>query len=488
MRVSEHYELGLNQPALEFLDVELSTDTRVFVDPYAFRFIEADWAQEAVSLLQDFYTEVLHAVRAGDRIAATKLMSQLGEPNEAHLGLSKGPSRGSGVADGLAGALYDAFTSSSAVLNGVVDELEESVLFIENIGHDRLSDMTINIVRAPLVQFTQDMCEQYDIPMTPGVDSGPMWDRHRHDWVAKHVKLPMPSGKLLLIPKAVVRKNNTFDPGEYLQHFVLPYLQRRELDSPASRLIQQRASKKGKPGDLFVTKKSIREERARTAGDDNAKLWNTEATTERPELLASYRQAASRKTQPPSHEDLARATDTPLPDWHDLLRAVVEVQPGQAGADDYHRAIQHLLNTLFFPALTTPRREFQIHDGRKRLDIMYANQAESGFFHWIREVQKVPCGQVVVECKNYTGALSNPELDQLTGRFSPMRGQLGLLCYRGFEDEKENVIRRCRDAALDQRGFVLPLDDEDLKTLIEKRKVSGETDFEFLLERFNKLI
>jgi hypothetical protein len=488
VRVSDHYQLGVSQPVLEFLDVDLSTDTKVFVDPYAFRFVETGWAREATALLQDFYSQVSHAVRTGDHGQAMYLLASLSEPNEAHLGLSRGPSRGSGVGGGLAETLIDAFTSSPAIAMGMADELEESVLFIDNIGHDRLSDMTINIVRRPLIDFTQEMCERYGINLVPGLDSGQMWDRHRHEWRAEHVDLPMPGGKLLLVPKAVVRKTNTFDPGEYLQHFVLPYLQRRELDTPDSRLVQRRAPKRGKPGDLFVTKKSIREDREKRTGGDAAKPWNTEVTAERPELLSSYRKAARKKSEPPSHEDLARATATPPPDWQDLLRAVQEVAPGRDGADDYHWAIQNLLNALFFPALTSPEREFEIHEGRKRVDIRYVNQAESGFFHWVREVHHVPSSLVVVECKNYTGPLSNPEFDQLTGRFSRERGQLGVLCYRGFADEKDKVMRRCHDAALDGRGYVLPLDDEDLRRLVDTRDETGETQFEFLIERFVQVI
>lgn len=488
LRISEHYNLGVNQPVLEFLDVDLEADTKVFVDPFAFRFIDTPWANEAVSLLQDFYGEVLHAVQHRDERRAVTLMSQLGEPNEAHLGLSQGESRGSGVAGGLAHTLYDAFASSDAVASGLVEDLEESILFVDNIGHDRLSDMTINIVREPLISFTQQMADQYDIELVPGLNSGPMWNRHSHMWVAEHVELPMPRSKLLLIPKAVVRKSGTFDPGEYLQHFVLPYLQHRELSLLNSPLVQQRAPKRGRPGEFYVTKKSLRDQRGGARGENSAKPWNTEVTAQRPELLEQYRRAASAKTEPPSHETIALATDTPLPDWEDLLRAVREIPAGPAGANAYHRAVQHLLDALFYPALTTPRREFRTHDGRKRLDIMYANQAQTGFFKWIRDSQHVPSGQVVVECKNYSGPLSNPEFDQLTGRFSPARGQLGLLCYRGFADTKASVLQHCRDAALDQRGFVIALDDEDLFRLVESRDASGETQFEFLLERFNELI
>ncbi|CAI9393114.1 hypothetical protein MICABA_02338 [Microbacterium sp. T2.11-28] len=135
-----------------------------------------------------------------------------------------------------------------------------------------------------------------------------------------------------------------------------------------------------------------------------------------------------------------------------------------------------------------PKRELTIHGGRKRIDIVYINLAQHGFFQWLHTAGAVPAGQVVVECKNYSKALKNEEFDQLTGRFSPFRGQFGFLCYRGGADDRAAVVARCRDAALDHRGFVIALDDSDLSALVNARKGDESEMFEFLLSRFRELI
>jgi hypothetical protein len=483
MRVSEYYRLGVTQPVLEFLDVDVVTDTKVFVDPHAFTYLSSDWGRECVSLLQDFYGEVLDAVRAGDRTRGNYLLGRLSEPNEVHLGLSSGASEGSGVASGLATDIFDALATSRAMTSGLLADVEDTMLFVIGIGHDRISDMTINIVRRQLIQFTQDVCSVYGIPQVTGLNSGPMWDRRSHRWTATHVSLPMPNGKLMLVPKSVVRQTPIFDPGSYLTHFVLPYLQHVELVT-GSRLVKTRSSKKLR-GERYVTKKSIRE---RDGKGKSQKEWNTEATEASPEILDRYRAAKASETQPPSHEEFAIVTGTDAPDWDALLEAVLAIPSGKKHADDYHRAVMHLLSALLYPALDMPVREFKIHDGRKRIDIVYTNLAEDGFFHWLHGAGGVPSGSVVVECKNYTGPLANPEFDQLTGRFSPMRGQFGLLCYRGFKDDKASVVQHCRDAALDGRGWVIALDDEDLRVLVESRKAGDDTTFRYLLDRFRQLI
>jgi hypothetical protein len=175
-----------------------------------------------------------------------------------------------------------------------------------------------------------------------------------------------------------------------------------------------------------------------------------------------------------------------MPDWDALLGQVRMLRPGRDDATLYENAIQDLLYALFYPALTHPESQSPIHEGRKRVDIRFTNVATHGFFHWLILHYRAP--YIWVECKNYRQEIGNPELDQLSGRFSPVRGQFGLLFCRSFDD-KDAFMQRCRDTALDQRGYIVPLDDSDLSLLVdERRDVSQEADFELLKDRFERLV
>jgi hypothetical protein len=161
---------------------------------------------------------------------------------------------------------------------------------------------------------------------------------------------------------------------------------------------------------------------------------------------------------------------------------------GLKSATAYHHAVEALLTALFYPALDQPRREFPIHEGRKRIDITYTNVASEGFFDWVNRVQSAPAPSVFVECKNYGRDLSNPEIDQISSRFSPLRGRLGFLAHRGFGD-KDLLVQRCRDTALDHRGFIIVLDDDDLESLVQERKQNpNSVSFKTLCRRFDELV
>lgn len=134
------------------------------------------------------------------------------------------------------------------------------------------------------------------------------------------------------------------------------------------------------------------------------------------------------------------------------------IASGDDGATPYHRLMIGVVEFIFYPSLEHPRKELEIHQGRKRIDIVMENAAHTGIFFNIPNVRRIPSSYVPFECKNYGREVGNPELDQIAGRFGANRGQVGFLCCRNFED-RARFIERCRDTFRDGRGIVLPLDD-----------------------------
>ena len=77
---------------------------------------------------------------------------------------------------------------------------------------------------------------------------------------------------------------------------------------------------------------------------------------------------------------------------------------------------------------------------------------------------------------------------QLAGRFSPRRGNFGILVCRTIAD-KATFAARCRDTADDGRGYIIGIDDDDLATLVQACAAGGEDDpLRLLRGRFNALV
>jgi len=90
---------------------------------------------------------------------------------------------------------------------------------VEGIDRDRISDITTNLIREPLIHYTQDMCRHYGMPLVNDVASGPLWSPTERRWTnGTYVKLPRtPTGRLMLVPKTIVRRKLDFDPRRWRQ-------------------------------------------------------------------------------------------------------------------------------------------------------------------------------------------------------------------------------------------------------------------------------
>ena len=476
MRISEIYKLNRSQPSLDFVDIDVEKDTPLFITPTALKALPSEWSAECIFLIQDFFSHILKLIRTGKHDEAKKLLSMLQEPNETCLGLSKGKPMGRAIGKILAGKLWESLSESNAVITGLLEDLEETSLFVERISVDIISDITTNIIREPLIQYTQETCKWYEIPMKECIDVGPIWDHSEHKWTRKTMKLPVVKGmEVLLVPKAIVRRCLDYDPGEYYRDYVLTHMRKVEFDAKSD-LIQVL-----KNGNERVTKKSLRKKYG-TGKEANVRL-----TRKYPEILERYKEDKKEESLSIllSHEEISSIEKSRTVNFTSLVESVVNLSPGRDTAGEYERRVEAFLSPLFYPSLTSPNRQMELHEGRKRVDIAYINSANSEFFYWLKGKYAAP--NIFVECKNFTGEVGNPELDQLSGRFGPSSGKVGILVCRRFEN-KEKFFQRCQDTEKDDRGFIIPLDDEDLKVLVKEREEGKLFKREGLLwERFNRL-
>jgi hypothetical protein len=476
-RVSEHFALGLSQPQLDFVDVDVETDTALYVDPHALRQLRTEWGRECVDLLRAYFGCVLDAIRSGDNARARELLGQLREPNQTRLGLSRGLPAGHALGRELAEDVREQLTRSAALRTGLIKDLEDTILMIPLIGRDLISDITTNVIRKPLIRYTQDTCEDLGIPIDENVSAGPVWDPATEEWSAGYADLPwVGRHALLLVPKVIVRRRMDFEADDYYDRYIIPFLQEEEIRAGTELVRLLKGT-----GEPRVDKKDVKEKYPK------GKAFNEAMTRAHPQLLRSYRRAKGRHAPPAiPHDALAGITGTPPPDFDALLAAITAITPGNAGAGRYHRAVEALLTPLFYPSLTGLLHEAEIHAGRKRIDIRFDNTANDGFFDWLGGRYTAP--YVFTECKNYAEDPHNPALDQLAGRFSPRRGNFGLLVCRTIAD-KDTFAARCRDTADDGRGFIIGLDDADLGELVAARLADDKRDpLRLLRRRFNALV
>jgi len=472
--LSEHFGLNRTQAELDFVDVPIDGDLALFVDPFAFTVRDDAWSFECNESVLSFFSAALDCVRRGNDARGQLLLDKLSEPNETHLGLSSGRPQGRGVSGKQALDLYEHLKDSKAAQTGILSELADCDLFVEGIGPDKISDITTNIIRAQLISYTREQCKLHGIPLRHGVPSGRVWNFRSERWEELYVDLPVVhSTKLLLVPKASVRWSLSFSPQKYYRHFVLTYLQ---SEFPEQSLALAEALRRGA---RYPTKKELEEEYPFSKG------FLAEFSQKHPDVLDEYKKAVGVPREI-SNEELLEGFDSGK--FAGILKEKLRtIPPGPDHATDFHLFILGVLEFIFYPDLIYPQSEFPIHQGRKIIDIKFTNAAREGFFFGARFNPGTRAINVFTECKNYSHDPANPELDQLSGRFAPQRGRLGLLVARDFKN-RELFVRRCRDTVHDDRGFIIPLVDNDVLELLDyiEQDTSDEIGT-FFVKRFDEI-
>lgn len=465
--------LGLNrgQPALDFVDIDLETDTPLFLDPAAFYEGEGRFAEQCSRDLEEFFDAVLHAAGQRDWNLGLRLLRGLSEPDEIHLGFSSGRPAGRGIGEKQARQIFSAILASRAISTGLITDLNDTLMFIPGIGPDKVSDITTNVLRKRLIAYTQEQFELLGVPIEDEMPTGLLWDSVKADWTESYDYIPVIRGqKILLVPKRYVKYAYDFTKAsqQYYDGYVASFIRQREL-ATMGKLVKFRVwSDEHK--EPWVYKEDIEREVPRN------KNSVADFSIQNPEVYDRFKDAFF-KFDPMSVHAIVAAQG----DFFDeqayaerILVALDAVPTGARSASDYQSLIVGILHFVFYPSLTHPVLERAINQDRKRIDISFDNSAHRGLFERLRNDPFLLAREVMVECKNYTHDLSNPEIDQMIGRFDPRRGRFGIVVCRDVRD-KDRLVERCTDAFRSQQGVVVVLTDADLKVALRGNPTGRET-------------
>jgi hypothetical protein len=457
-RFSDHFGINKKQSQLDFVDIPLDTDIRLYVDPYALHISPVDWIRTAGALVVGYFDLLVQALRDGNKVKAMMMLSQLHEPNETRLGQSKGPPKGRGWGEKEAKKLYEALARSRAIRSGLLKDIGDLELFLPGIAEDKISDLAINVIRSELVAYTQEQCELHGVA-TEEVPAKVFWNPDEQRWEANYARLPVYKHEgLILVSKAAVRRRLVPDGQEYYNLHILPFLQAEHINAKSSLVTLLQS------GQQRVYKKDLRAQSKYGYSKD----FLLEFSEKHPNTLKSYKELLVTKVERPETDFVieSRQREPRQAEPADLAGELKEIPPGREHAGRYHTFILGALTLVFAPSLTRPKKELEIDEGRKRIDISFHNSSTEGFFSKLVHQHKYTVPYVPIECKNYSDDIANPEFDQLLGRLNRRRGMFGMIVCRSIDD-KAAILRRCQDAVKnDPEKAIIVLDDSDVETLL----------------------
>jgi hypothetical protein len=471
---SEFFGVDKPQHELSFVDFILSADVPLYIDPYAITKDPTELAALCHNGVLSYFQALLDAICQGTAYSLARLIrGRLTEPVEIHLGVSKAARGGRGIGREQEERIVSALLGSGAAKSGVIQAIQELELHIEGIGPDKISDLIANIILGQLAKYTEATCAEYGISTRPCAVSG-FWNPERQEWDGGYFNLPAyNTHSYILVPKRFVRRErDLMNHREFYDKYVLEVIQRDLLRADDS-LVQALKS-----GERRVTKKSIKEDpRFRSS-----KEFLSQFIIENPDTIEDYRKELVQRFAPVDPAVWSGKAQQDDPDILATLNSLKHLNPGREHASHYHRSVFTLVQFVFDWALENFETEYEMDQGRGRIDIIADNVAGGGLFSELRS--DLNAATIPMECKNYAADLGNSEFNQLIDRLGPKTSRFGILFCRTISDQTM-MLKHRTERWLRHGSLILLIDDAGIEALVHLRL---NRDFHSIEAMFRKWI
>ena len=473
-KFSEYFGLQLKQDEIDFLDIYANQDITLFLDPYGISAMGSKWSRECEVQIATYFQYLIDSIKTGDKKTIQKLLSALHEVNEVALGYSQSTPEGRGIGNKQAREIQEAFENSEAAKSGDIKDIADCAILIHGINRDKISDITANILKKQLIEFTKEQCAIYSIPLKKVPVN--TFDHDTLTFKSYYDELPLVNDRpKILLPISSVRRDPQLSKDKYYRNFVLEFLRAEHThagDSLASVL---------RNGRVVVRISDLKEKYPM------ATEFLYQFSKEHPQVLEKFkselRRTATKNGGSPTLEPKKKVLTA-----QERIDILANIKTGNDDATNFHKISFDNLIHIFGVRLSNPDSEVKINDGRKRIDIVFNNDDKDGFFNKLNTLHHIQCPKIFVECKNYGREIGNPEVDQLQTRFSKQRGQFGILLCRNIND-KATIIQRCKDALHERQAFMIVLEDNDINSLLQLKEDGEETKIDdFMIQKFDELI
>lgn len=160
MKISEL----LNVPAdkLDFYDMDLEQDTKLFLEPGLIQTLDDDLSNRAQAIIDDYFDALYDAYRRNASIADKKaLVAHVKEPNYTKLGYGNGNNGKAKTPQGM----LDVFQVLDPLYQLGLDVRSplDLNIFLKKFAEDCLSDWITNLLLDELSQYTYEQCVYFNV-------------------------------------------------------------------------------------------------------------------------------------------------------------------------------------------------------------------------------------------------------------------------------------------------------------------------------------
>jgi hypothetical protein len=420
-RLNDYHRLAFTQEEADFAIPFLDDDIPLYVDPFLLWKSPSMQDQALHTALVSSFNHLGYLAKNGKEKEAVEALIRISECQEAGLGSAR-DKPGKRIGEGTAHDILTLFSSIPQVKQGGFEHIEGIQLFVDQIGKDRVSDLTCSLTKSFLIDFTIDQCAKRSIPTREVTLEGVF------DYTAKAFKsekLPLPvnpntNAPLLLVPKRWLRFSPWINYDDYFGAACV-----KEGTTPKERVAVLQFNRHH-----YDMVRAYVEQKERTQADcKNDPLFKPIAVT-----------SAKRK-----------------------LEEIKKLPSGKSDNADkrYEECVCQLLASLFYPQLDFAAEQSRTDSGVLIRDLIFYNNRSFDFLKDVFDLYG--SRQLVFELKNVR-EVEREHVNQLNRYLNDEFGKFGVLITRN--PLPKHIYKNTIDLWSGQRKCIIALTDADLETMV----------------------
>jgi len=423
-RLTDYYGILIPQNEADFAIPFLDEDIPLYLDPFLLWRSPSQQDNALHTALINSFNHLGYLERQGNRSQAIKTLTALSECDEVGFGHSH-TREGRRIGGATAGEILELFRVIPEYEKRGFVHFEEIQFFVDHISRDRISDISCNLLKSFLIDYTIQQCRTNRIPTS--VVAAPVYSYKENKILTeRHLALPCnpeTDRPIVLVPKRWLRFRPWLDFSKYLTEY-FPAEKPSPTEPLRVEVLTFNRQNYGAVRDYIATKE-------RTADDcKNDPLFS----------------------------------QIPIASAKESLRVIKDLPTGQKDENDvrYERELSRLLASAFYPQLDFAKSQSRTASGVLIRDLIFYNNRSHQFLAELFE--KYDCRQVVMEMKN-VNELRSEHINQLNRYMTDDQlGRFGIVLTRRTPLPK--VFRNTIDLWAGQRRCVLILDDNDIELIV----------------------
>ncbi|WP_333852803.1 hypothetical protein [Epilithonimonas sp.] len=424
-RINDFYNVPFSQEEVDFAIPFLDEDIPLYVDPFLLWKSPSMQDNSLHTVLVNSFNSLGHNYIKGNTNDSINILIQSSECEEVGLGNSK-TKQGKKISLKESSKILELFKNIPQIHKSGFTHFEEIQLFVENISKDRVSDITCNIIKSWLIDYTISQCDKHNIPIEKSkinvfdYKSGKF--KEEETWLPEN---PNTKSPIIFTPKRWLRFIPYINYEEYFEKYFLKELG-GQFEEPLSRVEILDYNRYNY--DVVETYIKIKERNSET-------LKNDPLFKQIP-ILSSKRK----------------------------FRTIAKLPTGKTeNADkEYEKNLCQILASVLYPHLDFASEQSRTENGVHIRDLIFYNNQSYPILKDLYELYN--CKQIIFELKNVK-EVENEHVNQLNRYLTNSFGNFGIIFTRNKPPKK--VIENTISLWSGQRKCILILDDEDLKLMCQ---------------------